>query len=196
MINFHQATFLKSAAKPADFPADIGGEVAVIGRSNSGKSSVLNVLTKQKKLARVSKTPGRTQLLNFFTIDQQHRLVDLPGYGFAQAPKSQQHQWEALIQHYLEHRETLNGLLLIMDIRHPLKPTDQQMLTWAEAAKLRTHILLNKSDKLKRNGIHQALQAVRHAIKDVPFFTAQAFSALKGDGLNELMACLAKIYHP
>lgn len=194
MLNFHNAEFLKSAAAPADFPPEMGGEIAVIGRSNSGKSSVLNVLTQQKKLARVSKTPGRTQLLNFFTIDTKHRLVDLPGYGFAQVAKQQQQQWEALIQHYLEHRECLRGLMLIMDIRHPLKTSDQQMLAWAEEANLRTHILLNKSDKLKRNGIGQALQTVRNAIKPVDYFSVQTFSALKRDGVSELIQTLASIY--
>jgi GTP-binding protein len=194
MINFQQAKFLKSASKPENFPPEFGGEIAVIGRSNSGKSSVLNVLTQQKKLARVSKTPGRTQLINFFGIDEQHRLVDLPGYGFAKVSKNQQREWEELIQHYLEHRESLRGLLLIMDIRHPLKPSDQQMLTWAEAANLRTHILLNKSDKLKRNGANQTLQSVRQAIKDVPFFTVQTFSALNRDGAGELVRQLVGMY--
>lgn len=147
---YQQATFLKSAAYLKDLPPDVGREVAFIGRSNSGKSTALNMITGIKKLAKTSKTPGRTQLINFFTLNDQCRLVDLPGYGYAKVPDAVKHRWQKTLGDYLTTRKSLKGLVLIMDIRHPLKPQDKEMLYFAEQKQLDVHILLTKADKLSR----------------------------------------------
>lgn len=184
---YHQARFLTSAATVAQCPPDSGREVAFAGRSNAGKSTVLNVLTGQRQLARTSKTPGRTQLINFFSLDDQRRLVDLPGYGYAQVPQAMKDQWQATLSRYLETRHSLVGLVLLMDSRHPLQALDLLLLDWAIASKLPTHILLNKSDKLNRQEANRAVRLVESEIASYPFMSVQAFSALKKTGLDDFI---------
>lgn len=182
---FHSAVFQKSAARLNQAPADQGGEVAFAGRSNAGKSSALNAITGQKSLARTSKTPGRTQLINFFDVTERVRLVDLPGYGFAKVPPEVKAQWEKHLTAYLEHRESLVGLILLMDVRHPLGNYDQQMLSWCQQANLPTHILLTKADKLKRGAAQNSLLKVRRDLQSLhPHASVQLFSALDGTGLD------------
>ncbi len=170
-------------------PDDIGTEVAIAGRSNAGKSSILNVITANSKLARISKTPGRTQQMNVFVLDDERRLVDLPGYGFAKVPVAMRKHWGATLNRYFQERNALSGLILIMDIRHPLKPEDQQMLDWALDVGLPTHILLNKSDKLSRGAGMALLQKLKGCIND-DLVSIQLFSALKKTGADEARAIL------
>lgn len=179
-----QATFLKSAATLAQCPADVGAEVAFCGRSNAGKSSALNLLTDQKKLARTSKTPGRTQLINFFSLTEDLRLVDLPGYGYAKVPPKIKEAWQRNLDDYLRSRESLRGLVLVMDIRHPLKDFDLMMLSWCAGASLPAHILLTKADKLKRGPQQSTLLQTRKAVGEG--VTVQTFSSLQGLGKVEL----------
>lgn len=188
-INYDQANFLTSATRGNQFVEDFGAEVAFAGRSNSGKSSALNTLCRQKALARISKTPGRTQMINFFQIDSQHRLVDLPGYGYAKVPESTRLRWRNLMKRYFEHRESLRGILLIMDIRHPLTPYDWQMIEWCQYYNYRIHILLNKADKLKRGPALNTLQRIENIIKDKNI-SIQTFSATKRKGLEEAYSVL------
>jgi GTP-binding protein len=185
--NYHQAKFIQSASGPNSLPAELGFEVAFAGRSNSGKSSSLNKVCQQRSLARTSKTPGRTQLINFFAIPEGRYLVDLPGYGYAKVPDKIKRQWQQFIETYLNTRWTLKGLILVMDIRHPLKDYDRTMLGWAVEKQLAVHVLLNKSDKLKRGQVSTELLKVKKEIKqyDVPI-SVQTFSATKGDGIEEL----------
>lgn len=186
-LNYHQTTFLLSAAKLDQLPPDQGAEVAIVGRSNSGKSSVLNQLTQNKNLARTSKTPGRTQLINLFSIDNTHRMVDLPGYGFAKVPLEVKKNWQTLLDDYLRSRSSLRGLILVMDSRHPLKEFDRKFLIWSGQCDLSVHILLNKSDKLSSNQIRKTTQEVKDAILPCPNkVSVQSFSALRGLGLKEL----------
>ncbi|MEJ2611112.1 MAG: ribosome biogenesis GTP-binding protein YihA/YsxC [Candidatus Thiodiazotropha sp.] len=182
---YQRANFLKSAAKLSQSPDDHGIEVAFAGRSNAGKSSALNTLCAQKSLARTSKTPGRTQLLNFFTLDENRRLVDLPGYGYAKVPESIKKQWQQSLADYVEHRKCLQGLVLLMDIRHPLKEFDLQMLQWNTHHGLPTHILLTKADKLKSGAAKNVLLKVQRALNDHPEITIQCFSSLKKEGIDE-----------
>ena len=182
---YRSAHFLKSAALLSQSPPDSGIEVAFAGRSNAGKSSALNTLCGQKNLARASKTPGRTQLLNFFALDESRRLVDLPGYGYAKVAESVKRQWQQSLADYIEHRECLRGLILLMDIRHPLKAFDLQMLQWNTHHGLPTHILLTKADKLKTGAAKSTLLKVRRELSDRPEITLQLFSALKHQGLDE-----------
>ena len=196
MNHYRQATFELSAAKLSQLPADTGYEVAFAGRSNAGKSSVLNVITEQKALARTSKTPGRTQLINVFSLDDERRLIDLPGYGYAKVPEKVKEEWQKLLDSYLQTRECLRGIVLIMDIRHPLKPFDQMMLEWSYACKLPIHILLNKADKLKRGPAKSTLLVVQKELKDFEnLVSVQLFSALDKTGKDEcyqfLDNCLA-----
>lgn len=185
--NYQKTHFLLSAADINQLPDDVGIEIAFIGRSNSGKSSVLNQLTQNKQLARKSKTPGRTQLINVFIINDTNRLIDLPGYGFAKVPVEIKYKWERLLDAYLSTRTSLRGLILVMDSRHPMKDLDQNILHWANRCRLPVHILLNKADKLSQLAIKQTLQKVSRDIKEfgneVSF---QEFSALKGTGVNTL----------
>ena len=182
---YRSAHFLKSAALLSQSPPDSGIEVAFAGRSNAGKSSALNTLCGQKNLARASKTPGRTQLLNFFALDESRRLVDLPGYGYAKVAESVKRQWQQSLADYIEHRECLRGLILLMDIRHPLKAFDLQMLQWNTHHGLPTHILLTKADKLKTGAAKSTLLKVRRTLDDRPEITVQLFSALKHQGIDE-----------
>jgi GTP-binding protein len=185
--NYQKAEFLLSVAQLHQLPPDEGFEVAIVGRSNSGKSSVLNQLTQNKGLARTSKTPGRTQLINLFGIDADRRMADLPGYGFAKVPQAVKEQWQTLLDDYLRTRESLRGLILVMDIRHPLKDFDRKFIIWSGQCDLPVHILLNKCDKLTFGKIKQTLREVIEAVAPCPnVITAQAFSAMRGVGIDEL----------
>lgn len=181
---FPLTVFLKSVAQLDQLPADQGAEVAFIGRSNSGKSTAINSITGKKGLAKTSKTPGRTQLLNFFQINEHLRLVDLPGYGFANVPNDKKADWEKTIATYLKIRKSLKGLVITMDIRHPLKDRDQAMLTWASHYQIPVYILLTKADKLTRNQAANALKLTTQqlAILNKPC-EIQTFSATKSIGL-------------
>ncbi len=192
MNPYNQAIFLKSAAKVSQLPDDTGFEVAFAGRSNAGKSSALNCLTGIKQLARVSKTPGRTQLINLFTVkDADHRLVDLPGYGYAKVPHAVKEAWQKNLAHYLDVRQSLQGLILLMDIRHPLKELDETMVNWAYLRELPVHILLTKSDKLSFSQVQSTVLMVRNHYKTLShLLSVQAFSSLKKQGLETLIAQL------
>jgi GTP-binding protein len=186
MTILRQAKFLLSAPDIDRCPADTGNEVAFAGRSNAGKSSALNAITDNKSLARTSKTPGRTQLINFFSIDEQRRLVDLPGYGYAKVNVSIKQHWQEALARYLEKRHALRGLVLLMDIRHPLKEYDQQMLEWCQHAELAVHILLTKADKFKSGAAKSALLGVQRDLKNANYHASvQLFSATKHTGLDE-----------
>jgi GTP-binding protein len=189
--HYRAAQFLTSASRLSQCPADEGWEVAFAGRSNAGKSSAINSLTGNHKLARTSKTPGRTQLINFFSLSDQQRLVDLPGYGFARVPEAVKREWMKQIESYLQQRKSLRGLILLMDVRHPLKEFDQTMLNWAVSAGMPVHILLTKADKLKKGPANSTLLQVRGAIAgNADLISVQLFSALKHTGLPELCRVL------
>ena len=188
-IKFRNVQFLTSAPTLDECPPDEGAEVAFAGRSNAGKSSAINALTGDSKLARTSKTPGRTQLINFFSISEQQRLVDLPGYGYAKVARSMKDEWQRHLAFYLEHRECLRGLVLLMDIRHPMKEFDVHMLTWAISAGLPTHILLTKADKMKNGPANNVRFAVEKELKERGLntgVTVQTFSSSKKTGLDKL----------
>lgn len=183
---YRQARFLTSAAKLDQTPPDAGYEVAFAGRSNAGKSSAINALCDHKGLARTSKTPGRTQLLNFFVLDDSRRLVDLPGYGYAKVSVNIKKEWQGTLARYLEQRQCLCGLVLLMDVRHPLKEFDLQMLEWAAHIKLPVHVLLTKADKLKRGAAANSYQKVKKALASIDSgFSVQLFSSLKRDGVDQ-----------
>lgn len=189
--DYRCAHFLTSAAKLAQCPEDKGWEVAFAGRSNAGKSSAINSLTGNSKLARTSRTPGRTQLINFFELSDCQRLVDLPGYGFAKVPLAVKQAWTRQLELYLQQRQSLRGMILLMDSRHPLQPFDQQMLAWAEAACMPVHILLTKADKLNKGPARNTLLQVRKSLQDKgELVSVQLFSALKHQGHGELRAHL------
>ncbi|WP_298611873.1 ribosome biogenesis GTP-binding protein YihA/YsxC [uncultured Thiothrix sp.] len=184
---YQQASFVQSATTPKTLPKESGLEVAFAGRSNSGKSSTINRVCSQKSLARTSKTPGRTQLINFFTLPEGQLLVDLPGYGYAKVPENLKIQWQKFIEAYLTMRTTLKGLILVMDIRHPMTMFDQGLLAWAAHRQLPVHILLNKADKLSRGAMQNTVLAVRKELITYQSpVTVQAFSASSGLGLEEL----------
>jgi GTP-binding protein len=184
-------TFLTSAATLAQCPPPAGPEIAFAGRSNAGKSSVLNRLTGSRRTAKVSKQPGRTQLLNFFDVaGGPGRLVDLPGYGYAKAERAAQASWQETVNAYLSHRDALAGVVLVMDIRHPLQAFDQELIDWAHPSGMPMLILLNKADKLKRGAQQKALATVRRATRDYPLISVQTFSAHTGQGVAELIATL------
>lgn len=186
-VNYQQARFLQSATTINTLPPELGFEVAFSGRSNSGKSSTLNALCQQKSLARTSKTPGRTQLINFFSLPEGKFLVDLPGYGYAKVPEKVKLEWQRFIESYLTRRFTLSGLVIVMDIRRPMLEHDLTMLSWAESRNLPTHIVLNKSDKLKRGQASNALLKTRKQVKQYSqMVTVQIFSALKKVGVEQL----------
>lgn len=178
-------SFQISAQTLAQCPADTGWEIAFAGRSNAGKSSALNCLT-SARLARTSKTPGRTQLINFFRVDEERRLVDLPGYGYAKVPEAMRREWGRHLGDYVSHRQCLCGMVVMMDIRHPLTDFDRQLLDVAVSRNLPVHVLLTKSDKLKRGPAKNQLQAVRNELKKMPGqLSVQLFSSLKNEGLAE-----------
>jgi len=190
-LDYRKATFLGSAARLDQCPADSGCEVAFAGRSNAGKSSAINCLTSNKKLARTSKTPGRTQLINFFDLGEDLRLVDLPGYGYAKVPLAVKRDWQKHLDEYLNQRRCLRGLILVMDSRHPLKEFDQMMIQWAGEARLPLHALLTKADKLKRGPALSAQQEVTRYMHNLSSnLSCQLFSAVKKTGLNELQTQL------
>ncbi len=196
MTQFPDIRFLKSAHKPRDFPPDTGREVAFAGRSNAGKSSAINAIVGRRGLARTSKTPGRTQLINFFVLDGERRLVDLPGYGFARVPVAVRKHWQKLMEAYFSGRKSLAGVVLVVDIRRGIGEFDRQMLDWAMACACPVHVLLTKSDKLKRGGIARALLETEQQLAESYADSAraslslQAFSALKREGLADGHALL------
>lgn len=181
-----RASFIKSASQVDQCPPDIGYEVAFAGRSNAGKSSALNTLT-HARLARTSKTPGRTQLINFFGLDEQRRLVDLPGYGYAKVPLALKEHWKQHLDAYLTQRDCLVGLVLVMDVRHPLSDFDRMMLDWANVSGLPAHVLLSKADKLAFGAAKNALLKVQTTLRKEfgNRATVQLFSAPKRQGLEE-----------
>jgi GTP-binding protein len=190
MSQYPEAQFIKSANALNQFVPDMGAEVAVAGRSNAGKSSAINVIVNRRQFARTSKTPGRTQLINFFSLQGDERLIDLPGYGFAKVSDKKRFHWRDLIAEYFESRQSLKGLFLIMDIRRQITKFDQQMLGFAEQVALPTHVLLTKTDKLKRGQAAKALLEVRRDLKAVA--TVQHFSALTRVGEDEARAKLTE----
>ena len=189
-IQYSNATYLTSAKEIKGLPDDSGAEVAFIGRSNSGKSSALNTITGIKGLARTSSTPGRTQMINFFDLGQSCRLVDLPGYGYAKVPKPIKDKWTRFTNEYLETRESLRGLVLVMDIRHPLKEQDWQIINWTAECDLPCHILLTKADKLKPNKARQSQQHVLAELEEYQNITVEVFSSQNRIGLDEAQATM------
>ncbi len=188
-LNYRQATFVTSAPTLKLCPPDNCREVAFAGRSNAGKSSALNTLT-GSKIARTSKTPGRTQMMNYFTIEENIHLVDLPGYGYAKVPEAMKLQWQKHLDDYLTNRQSLVGLVLLVDIRHPPKEFDRMMVQWSIESKLPLHILLTKSDKLKSGVAKQAVNRLKDELKEYPQISVQPFSALKKSGVEQLTAKL------
>jgi len=188
-LDFRHSRFIKSAAGLADLPPDRGREVAFAGRSNAGKSSALNTITGVTGLARVSKTPGRTRLINLFGVAEGLRLVDLPGYGYAKVPREEQARWAEMLESYLSGRDCLAGLVVIMDVRHPLTDFDHQLLDYAGPLSLPVHILLSKSDKLSRGAGQQSLAAVKRGL--MARGSVQLFSSLSGEGVEEAQGVVA-----
>ena len=193
MAAYPQVRFLTSANKLGQLPPDAGVEVAVAGRSNAGKSSAINAITQRKGLARTSKSPGATRLLNFFELEEGRRLVDLPGYGFAKVAGSMRAHWGSLLEGYFAKRAALKGTIVVMDVRHPMTDHDQDMLALASSRGLPVHILLTKSDKLGRGAGGNALQAVRRKLPPGGLVTVQLFSAHAGDGVQEARGVLEKL---
>jgi GTP-binding protein len=190
-LNYRQAQFLKSVVDLSQLPADKGQEVAFIGRSNAGKSSAINAITGIRGLARTSSMPGQTQMINFFTLDSSRRLVDLPGYGYAKVPRTIRERWQKVIHNYLETRDSLQGLILVMDIRHPLKESDQQLIAWTVKCNVPIHILLTKADKLKMTEARKVLKEVASALESLGSnVTVQIFSAMELEGIDEAQSYL------
>ncbi len=194
-FNYQQTSFLTSAPDISALPADTGIEVAFAGRSNAGKSSALNTLTRQNSLARTSKTPGRTQLINTFTLAENKRLIDLPGYGFAKVPLAVKEKWQKSLGEYLMKRQSLKGLVVLMDIRHPLKDLDQQLIHWAVQSNLSVLLLLTKADKLSPGPRKKTLLEVREAsLAFMGDVTVHVFSSLNKLGLTDLEQVLDDWY--
>lgn len=191
MSHFPNIAFLLSAWQPHQFPADAGAEVAFAGRSNAGKSSALNAIVGRKDMARTSKTPGRTQLINFFELQPDRRLADLPGYGYAKVPEQMRKHWRELLSRYVETRQSLTGLVIVMDARRPLTDFDKQMLDWTQAHGLPTHLLLTKADKLSRGDANLTLKRVRSAVDDT--VSAQLFSAVAKTGVEDARAAVLRL---
>jgi len=188
---YQQAQFTIGVHSLDQLPKDEGFEVAFAGRSNSGKSSAINKITGQNKLARTSKTPGRTQQINFFQLDEKRNIVDLPGYGYAKVPTKIKLHWQATLQKYLSDRQALQGLVMMMDSRHLFTEYDVKMLRWCQHSGMSTHILLTKCDKLSRGAANKALHTVQATLakeygvdNEDPWGTVQLFSALKGTGVD------------
>jgi GTP-binding protein len=191
MSVFHPTTFFTTVNHLRDLPLPAGSEIAFAGRSNAGKSSAINSLTNRGRLAFVSKTPGRTQHINFFRIGGSGFLVDLPGYGYAKVPAEIREHWQHLLGTYLRTRESLHGLVLIMDVRHPLRPLDRQMLTWFAETGKPVHVLLTKSDKLSRQQAGRVLQGVAQSLREAyPQCSVQLFSSMKREGVEQAAAVL------
>jgi GTP-binding protein len=196
---YQQAQYLKSALENKDLPSDKGIEVAFIGRSNAGKSSALNAITGIKSLARTSNTPGRTQMINFFTLDEKRMLVDLPGYGYAKVPASIKQRWQKHVNRYLTGRSCLAGLIVIADVRHPLKEMDEQVISWAVECNLPVHVLLTKRDKLNNHQAGKSLQDTRNHLNKMlgaGNFSLQLFSAVNRSGLDEIKQVLDAWFCP
>jgi len=191
MSQYPDACFIKSANAPGQFVPDDGVEVAVAGRSNAGKSSAINVIVNRRQFARTSKTPGRTQLVNFFWLREGQRLVDLPGYGFARVSDKMRDHWDDLLSSYFQSRESLRGLLLVVDIRRKLTDYDRQMMAFAGDVGLPIHILLTKADKLKRGQAATSVLEVKKEVGDRA--TVQLFSALKREGEQEARDVLEQL---
>ena len=189
-----RARYLDSIHNLPQLPPDAGIEVAIAGRSNAGKSSLINRICDQKSLARTSRTPGRTRQLVFFQLDPLRHLVDLPGYGYAKVSGDLRRHWQGLIQTYLERRQALAGLVIVMDIRHPLKDNDKELVSWAAATGLPQHLVLTKADKLGRGRQAQALHAVQKQVSDQ--ISVQCFSATSGQGSDVLLQVLADWFQP
>ncbi|HIF51826.1 MAG TPA: YihA family ribosome biogenesis GTP-binding protein [Thiotrichaceae bacterium] len=192
---YSRLEFKLGVAAIKQLPEDDGSEVAFAGRSNVGKSSVINKITHRRSLARISKSPGRTRELNYFSYDENTHLVDLPGYGYAKVNVAMRDAWAKLLERYLQERKSLQGVFLIMDVRHPMGKFDQLMLNYCQTCNLPLHVLLNKSDKLSKNAGNKVLAEVRREIKDVDA-SIQLFSALKGTGLDEARQKLADWLYP
>ncbi|EHG1328762.1 YihA family ribosome biogenesis GTP-binding protein [Vibrio vulnificus] len=196
-IHYQNTHFITSAPDIRHLPADEGIEIAFAGRSNAGKSSALNRLTNQKNLAKTSKTPGRTQLINLFKVTEGCHIVDLPGYGFAQVPLEMKNKWQKSLGEYLQKRECLKGLVVLMDIRHPMKDLDQQMIFWAIESRIPVQVLLTKADKLKSGARKAELLKVRKLAEtfggDVQ---VDVYSSLKGLGVDQLRAKLDTWFAP
>lgn len=185
--NYHVTHFVTSAPDIRHLPVDSGVEVAFAGRSNAGKSSALNTLTNQKSLARTSKTPGRTQLINLFQVAEGYRLVDLPGYGYAEVPEEMKLKWQRALAEYLQKRDCLKGLVILMDIRHPMKDLDQQMVNWAVTSHIPVLVLLTKADKLASGARKKQLNLVReHSQSFGGDIQVEMFSSLKKIGVDKL----------
>jgi GTP-binding protein len=189
---FRIARYVISANQLKQLPSDRGIEVAIAGRSNAGKSSAINTFTDQKSLARTSKTPGRTQQIVIFELDEGRRIADLPGYGYAKVPAKLKAHWRNVMNRYFQTRECLRGVVLVMDIRHPMREFDQQMLAWCKAAGIPCHILLTKADKLKRGPAQSTLLKVRRDLPDNA--SIQVFSSSKKTGVDELVDKLSDWY--
>jgi GTP-binding protein len=190
-LPLRDAAYALSIHDVAKLPKASVPELAFAGRSNAGKSSAINALTGRRRLAFVSKTPGRTQLLNFFDLGGRAYLVDLPGYGYADAPHEVREHWEELVGNYIAQRESLAGVVVMMDVRHPLTPLDVQLLDWLHVADRRVHVLLTKADKLSKQAAQRVLAQVRAQAKKLhPATTVQLFSSLKNEGLAEAAAVL------
>jgi len=193
MSIFRNARFVLSAHDPRDLPPPSGFEIAFAGRSNAGKSSAINTLADHNRLAFVSKTPGRTQLINFFELSGGNFLVDLPGYGYAKVPEAVRKHWEFSLADYLQTRPSLQGLALIMDARHPLTPLDRNMIDWFAPTGRPIHVLLTKADKLSRGPAMETLHKVRAELSRISVnYTAQLFSALKKQGIEEAEAVFSE----
>lgn len=192
---YHQAKFINSSPHLRNTPPDEGLEVAFAGRSNAGKSSAINTLTRQNSLARTSKTPGRTQMLNFFEINADLRFVDLPGYGYAKVPVAVKEEWHKLMETYLTNRKSLCAIVLVMDVRLPLTDFDWQMVEWCQHTGLPLHILLTKADKLTYGASKNTLLKVQKELKDLTVpVSLQLFSALKKTGVDELHQALDELF--
>lgn len=194
-VDFSRASFMQSAASLAQCPPDTGAEIAFAGRSNAGKSSAINAITRQSRLARISKTPGRTRLINFFALTGDTRLVDLPGYGFAKVSKSMKREWDRNLASYLQNRQSLRALVLLMDIRHPLQPFDLQMLDWSARSNLATVVVLTKADKLSHGAANNVCFAVKRQLQasGLQAVSVQPLSALKREGVDSLAARLMQL---
>jgi len=197
--NFLQnSVFIGSYPSYEDLPEDVGSEIAFCGRSNCGKSSVLNAITNNKKLAKTSKTPGRTQSINVFEVDKDrnHKIIDLPGYGYAKVSKSMRADWGVSIDNYLNNRKSLKALVIIMDIRHPFKDDDLTLINWCEAKSLSLVVLLNKSDKLSKNKVSQGQLK---ALNELKILSTKNFvistSAITKDGVNELVKVVTSLFN-
>ncbi|OLQ81069.1 YihA family ribosome biogenesis GTP-binding protein [Photobacterium proteolyticum] len=196
-LNYRNTGFITSAPDIRHLPNDTGVEIAFAGRSNAGKSSALNRITDQKSLARTSKTPGRTQLINMFEVVDGCNLIDLPGYGFAQVPLEMKLKWQKSLGEYLQKRECLQGLVVLMDIRHPMKDLDQQMISWAVESRLPVLVLLTKADKLKSGARKKQLMTVRNtALSFGGDVQVEVFSSLKGIGVDQVRRKLDSWFAP